>query len=244
MGYALRRVLHKLFGGGFFRIGRFRGAPVLVHWSLPIAALVFGGFTLDPVRWLGFVALVLVHELGHAILVRRIGDEVVAIKLHAFGGTCEWAGYPTRAERALVAWGGVLAQAAVWLVATIVFAILPPVSGVLASVAYVLTTENLRLALFNLIPFPPLDGHEAWKLFGILYRGRSELADYLRARDRDRRERDEENARADRWEKKKKATEETIDELLKDVEEEGRPPKVPSEVQKVLDRIVGKKRGE
>lgn len=229
---------HWLFGGGYFEIGRIRGARVRLHWSLPIAAFVWSGLRVDLVGWVGFVVLVLVHELGHAAMVWRIGDRVTGIQLHAFGGSCSWAGDPTQAERALVAWGGVLAQGVVWLIASLFFWVFEPKGALLQQIAYLLTTENLELALFNLIPIPPLDGYEAWKLLPTLWRSRSELSDYLRERDARARQKNRDNEAAKRWEKKRRATDETVDEILRDHDKEGEAPPVPSEVQRVLDEIL------
>ena len=109
-----------MFSKGSLTLGRFRGAKVRVHWSVIVAVLVFSGFTFAPVRWLAVIAMILLHELGHALLVHRFGHEVVAIEVHGFGGHCAWAGDPSRAEVAAIAWGGVLAQAALWIVASVV----------------------------------------------------------------------------------------------------------------------------
>src|SRR5262249_7247385 len=82
-----------------------------------------------------------------------------------FGGLCRWSGYPTARERSIIAWGGVLAQAAVFAVATSVVAVLGWPHGLLGQLANVLIRTNAWLMLINLLPFPPLDGAEAWALF-------------------------------------------------------------------------------
>src|SRR6185503_15369253 len=100
-------------------IANVRGVPLRVHWTTLIAALVFTGFALDPGRWVGFFLLVVVHELGHAALVRRYGFHVEAIEVNGLGGVCAWGGDATAKQRAVIAWGGVLAQAAL-LLATVI----------------------------------------------------------------------------------------------------------------------------
>jgi hypothetical protein len=57
-----------LVKSGYLRIGRFRGAPIRLHWTVPLACVVFTRFSFVPGAWLGFVLLVLIHELGHAVL--------------------------------------------------------------------------------------------------------------------------------------------------------------------------------
>ena len=72
--------------GGYFRIGRFGGAPVRIHWSAPIGAFAFCGFGFFPGAWAAFLLLILIHELGHAIMVRSFGLHVVSVDVHGLGG--------------------------------------------------------------------------------------------------------------------------------------------------------------
>lgn len=157
--------------GGWLTLGRWRGAPVRVHWTLLVGALVFGQGRFLPGFWLGYFLLVLVHELGHALLVRRFRHRVVSIDVHGLGGACRWSGDATAIERAWIAWGGVLAEAVV-LVATYAALALagPPDSPFVAQLSAAFTTTNIWLIGINLIPVPPLDGAEAWKLPGLLAR--------------------------------------------------------------------------
>ena len=157
--------------GGYLTLGRWRGAPVRAHWTLPVGAFVFGQGRFLPGFWLGFFLLVLIHELGHAMLVRRYRQQVVSIDIHALGGVCRWTGDPTAIMRARIAWGGVLAQAVLLVAAYVALAIAGPPESVLAAhLAAAFTTTNIWMIAINLIPVPPLDGAEAWKLPGLLAR--------------------------------------------------------------------------
>jgi hypothetical protein len=49
---------------GYLTIGRALGAPVRMHWTTPLGAWILGRGHAAGV--LGFVVIVLVHELGHA----------------------------------------------------------------------------------------------------------------------------------------------------------------------------------
>ena len=159
--------------GGYLAIGRWRGAPVRLHWTLPIGALVFGQGRFVPGFWLGFFLLVFVHELGHAVLVRRAGHGVVSIDIHALGGMCRWSGEPTAIDRARIAWGGVLAQAVAFAVASAAIALAGPPEGAFSGqLAAAFTVTNVWLMAINLLPVAPLDGGEAWKLPGLLLRRR------------------------------------------------------------------------
>src|SRR5690349_17491845 len=85
MGYTRQGVAAMALKAGWLRIGRLRGASVRLHWSVPLGMLVFTGLRLAPGAWLGFVLLLLVHELGHAIAVVRGGLRLVAVDVLGFG---------------------------------------------------------------------------------------------------------------------------------------------------------------
>ena len=157
---------------GYLNLFKWRGVPVRVHWTMPLGALFFSGFRFDLGFFLGFFLLILVHEAGHAIAVRRYGHRVYSVEVTGFGGLCRWAGHATPYERGVIAWGGVLAQGALLIttiVALLVFGL--PSVGVLGTLAYVFINTNLWLIALNLLPFPPLDGAEAWKLLPAIFQG-------------------------------------------------------------------------
>ena len=158
-----------------WRLGRLLGFPIEVSASflvlLGVVLLWLGGI------W-GLVAVgltfssVLLHELGHAVVARRLGVPVSSIGLHFFGGAAQMAGVPRSArDEILIAAAG------------------PAVSLVLAGVGFglggVLGSEligligwiNLVLAIFNLIPALPMDGGRI--LRALLTR----RMDYVRATD-------------------------------------------------------------
>ena len=92
-----------------------RGIPVYAHLTLPIGMLLVSGFAFRPWSWLGLIAIVVVHELGHAFLLRRYGLPVLSIVLHGFGGECRTVDYITPWQRSVVAWGGGSAKGSVTL---------------------------------------------------------------------------------------------------------------------------------
>jgi len=151
---------------GTLRVGRYRGAPILLHWSLALGLLAFGGFAFLPGFWLGFTVLILVHELGHAYLVRRLGFNVEAVVVHGFGGFCSWHGHASRLEHSVIAWGGVIAQALLLLGTLAYIQIAGPATGAFGFYlqdAWV--RANLWIMALNLLPIAPLDGAEAWQIF-------------------------------------------------------------------------------
>jgi Zn-dependent protease len=155
---------------GWWTIGRLRGAPIRLHWTLPLGALLMGGFSFVPAFWLGFALLILLHELGHALLVLHYGLGLSEIAVHGAGGYCRHERAGSRFEEAALAWGGVAAQALVLLVAEAALWLLgPPESIHTALLAQVFTRTNLWLIFINLLPIEPLDGRKAWPLIGMLW---------------------------------------------------------------------------
>jgi len=163
---------------GYLTLLRWRGVPIRAHWTLPLGALFFAG--LAPVAWFAFFALILIHELGHAVLARRYGHRVVAIDITGFGGLCRWSGYATDYERAVIAWGGVVAQAALLVITALVVVPFGFPRGPLGEIAGVFLRTNAWLIALNLLPFPPLDGAEAWRILRFL-RNRRPVGGALRA---------------------------------------------------------------
>src|SRR5262245_50569289 len=139
-----------------WRLGSILGFPVELSPSfLILLAIVFvwmGGIAGLAVVALAF-ASVLLHELGHAVVARRLGVQVSAIELNFFGGAAKMVALPRSAnhEIAIAAAG-------------------PAVSLVLAGLGFGLAAllhaplfvligwTNLVIAGLNLIPALPMDG--------------------------------------------------------------------------------------
>lgn len=127
-------------------------------------------FTFAPAYWLGFVLLILVHELGHALIVLYYRLGLVEIMVHGVGGYCSHGPARSPWQESAVAWGGVLAQLAALVVAGLLLLLLGPPQNVhTAQLAQVFTETNLFLIAINLIPIEPLDGRRAWPLVGMLW---------------------------------------------------------------------------
>jgi Zn-dependent protease/CBS domain-containing protein len=163
------------------RIGRIAGIDILVHWSW--FAIVFlltwwlatGFFEEAYPDWSGteawavsvitvvlFFASILVHELSHSIVAKRLGLPVKNITLFIFGGVSSLGEEPrTAREEFQVAIVGPLTSFAIGIVCGILTAVAyamgeenSPPAGV---VAYLLVV-NIAVGIFNLLPGFPLDG--------------------------------------------------------------------------------------
>lgn len=240
-----------LLQGGSITIAHVRGAPIRVHWTTPLGAVVFTGFSLNPLVWIGFFLVVLVHELGHAACVRFYGYDVTSIEVNGLGGRCEWAGDPTAKQDAVIASGGVVAQAMLFLATVIVLAVTGPMPWFLDGIAHVFLSVNAWMILVNLIPIPPLDGSRAWPLLPILATERgwwkpnygapgsrptsrwSRSAEWLEGLAAENERRD-----AERKRKARAAVEKELEDL--DASDKEAPPPIQGEVRKALDRILSK----
>ena len=155
-----------LFSGGYVRVGRIGRAPLRIHWTTPFGLFFISGLSLNPLVWVALLGIMIVHEVGHALLARRYALRLVSIDITAVGGICRLEGDPTLREAAIVAWGGVLAQAVLVVITLAVRGVLHVVAfGVLDGVFDTLITSNLILIGLNLLPIHPLDGATAWRLF-------------------------------------------------------------------------------
>ncbi len=163
---------------GSWTIARPFGVPVRIHWSVPVCALLAGGFAVAPGAWLAYLLLVLFHEAGHAFVVRRVGARATALDILGFGGLCWWEGEVTALQRACIAWGGIWAQMIIFAVTGIaVLSLGRPANGFANQMVDVALVSNLWLIGVNLLPIPPLDGKDAWTLFPLLRRRLSRRID-------------------------------------------------------------------
>jgi len=154
---------------GYFRVGRLAGVDLRLHWSVPVGALVFGSLRFEPILWLAFLGVVLVHDIGHASLVRAVGFRVTGVDLTGFGGQCRFRGKADALAHAIIAWGGILAQSVLLFATLLVTAFFGHATGHAgALVEHAFIEINLWIVAINLLPFPPLDGARAWRLFSEL----------------------------------------------------------------------------
>lgn len=152
---------------GAWKIGKVYGAPVYVHWSLLFLGPIVSGWPLRAGVIVGALLVVFLHELGHALMVRRYRLRVREVALHGLGGHCAWSGDASPVALSWIAAGGVLMQLVVAAIAYALLVFVPALAASSRIVADMLDTFvgwNLVIAGLNLLPIPPLDGVEVWKL--------------------------------------------------------------------------------
>jgi stage IV sporulation protein FB len=151
-------------------IMQIRGVRVYAHWSvLLIGTLILFGALERPAEtlaaWTAYFSVILIHECGHMIAAHRKGYEVTAIELYPIHGFARYQEPWSRYDHAVIAWGGVVAQAAVAVPLVTWVAIFGFTRSDAVNVAIgVLGYFSLIVAAFNLVPVPPLDGAKAWYL--------------------------------------------------------------------------------
>ncbi len=184
---------------------RLSGVAVAIDYSwLIIFALVLWGLSAGyfPDRYPGFAissywivgliatllffASVLIHELSHAFVANRLGEQVSRITLFIFGGMAHLSGEPEKpAVEFKVAGAGPLTSLILGGVFWGVQQAIPsaPAFTLWKAVFRYLAYINVALALFNLLPGFPLDGGRLLRAFiwwrtGSLTRATSRAADW------------------------------------------------------------------
>ena len=158
-----------------WRIGKWRNIPVFFHWSvlawLPWYFLHNHDLTATLLQFFAFVLLIYAHEFGHAIVARKNRVKVYAINLYILHGQCAHEHPYYELQDVLIAWGGVLAQLVILLLAVIAKYLLLALSSKAyffsEPIFFILIPTNIMLIIFNLLPVAPLDGYKAWRIVPI-----------------------------------------------------------------------------
>jgi Zn-dependent protease/CBS domain-containing protein len=157
-----------------YTIGRIAGTDIKVHvtfllllgwWAL--IGYSRAGFAAGLVSTLALLALfgcILLHEFGHILMARRFGVRTPDVILLPIGGVARLERIPDQPKQELLI---ALAGPAVTLALAAIFFVILRLSGSQADVMELsegqsflalLTTVNIYLLLFNLIPAFPMDG--------------------------------------------------------------------------------------
>jgi len=139
-----------------WRLGSLLGFPIDLNVSflvlLGLVLVAFGGIAGVLVVCLAFASVV-VHELGHALVARKLNVLVSGIELGFFGGAAKMVQMPRTAndELAIAAAGPAVSLMLAGVGLGLGLALHPPL---FATIGWI----NLILAGFNLIPALPMDG--------------------------------------------------------------------------------------
>lgn len=127
----------------------------------PWTALLLAMFiTLSsPVLLAALLLAALCHELGHYLMLRRLGAVVETLRITIFGAEMRLA------DRPRLSYGGEMLAVAAGPVANLLLASLLAYAGQWWEAAYLFAGAQLVLGLFNLLPVRPLDGGTLLWLF-------------------------------------------------------------------------------
>lgn len=138
------------------------GLSAIAYWIMGLSAA------------LGFFACIVLHELGHALVARKVGIPIRGITLFLFGGVAEMEDEPRSAmAEFLMAIAGPIVSAILaclcWLASQLLS--IPAV----AFPFHYLSEINLVVLVFNLVPAFPLDGGRIfraalWAMLGNMRR--------------------------------------------------------------------------
>jgi Zn-dependent protease len=177
---------------GSLTLGRFRGIPIHIHWSVILLGVLFGnslagefGAVAASITLVVFLGSILAHELAHALVARRYGVGTESIQLWALGGVARLTREsPTPRAEAMIAAAGPLTSLGLGAAAIGSAFALDAVGtqGTPIQALAWLGIINVILGVFNLLPGAPLDGGRIvrawrWKRHGDRYRASREAAD-------------------------------------------------------------------
>jgi Zn-dependent protease len=157
-----------------FRRVRVLGAAVYLHWSVLVVIAILGLVSIESpihaaVAIASYLAVVVIHELGHALVASRLGYEVTEVRIGFLHGCCEHEMPDTLLDHVWIAWGGVLAQLAIAIPVLVIGSLTEGIDlGYLSPTIAFLGYFNLLVALLNLAPGPGMDGQIAWRVVPLL----------------------------------------------------------------------------
>ncbi len=159
-------------------LGRIAGIPVFLDMLLVLVLVLFSwpyftsgntqDFSVGLLVIAGLVGSIFLHEMGHALMARVFRTSVSHIELTGLGGVTHFDRSLPKSviARTLIYFAGPLANLLLWYAFEYLGA-LALGAGKLgpARVALVLSSINIQLFIFNLLPAYPLDGGhilDAW----------------------------------------------------------------------------------
>ncbi len=158
-----------------FRIFNLKGVPVYVHWSLTGFTLIAIVLALFNINFLAiamvFPLLMLIHELGHMWFASRLGLNTEKIELQFLHGYCVYELAETDYENYVVAWGGVAAQAIIFIPCIFILLVFgDSLSGFFYTTLILLGYFNALDAAFNLLPIRGFDGSICWRSVPLFFK--------------------------------------------------------------------------
>jgi len=153
-----------------FRVATVAGIPIRIHFTflLFLAWISMSGGSSGGWQWPIFVVsifgCVILHELGHALVAKRLGVTTRDITLYPIGGVAMLDGRPKPRQELWIALAGpavnVVLAVLIGIALVVQYHGFPPISTNLQHTSFLfgLLIANLTLAVFNMVPAFPMDG--------------------------------------------------------------------------------------
>ena len=152
---------------GKFYLGHLGKVPVYASpeaFLLPIFVLYLGqGLSFDKLLMLfmAFVLVILLHELGHALVALAQGMLGVSITISALGGYCSYSGDTIPGRQLLISLAGPFTNLILAWITWLALNHAPITDDTMFFFFSTFFNWNLILGIFNLLPIYPLDGGQA-----------------------------------------------------------------------------------
>ncbi len=145
--------------------------PIYIHWTFPIGGIFFAFFfsVKDPIGILSlvtaYVALIIIHELGHALAALFVSSRIYSVLVTGVGGWC-FADEPEKNSSKLLFYaGGLIAQILLFGMTILWVTIFGnPESNAGNYFILVFTFVNVLMFIINLIPSGGSDGDKMYQL--------------------------------------------------------------------------------
>ena len=162
---------------GYWKFGQWKGIPFLFHWTillwLPWSMWQYKSWSWILPSFVAYIALLFIHEMGHAIAARLTRTKVFTLKLFFMHGQCVHEEPYYESDHIWIAWGGVLAQLGILLITVSIQQMLQwlrlYIPSLLVPLFHVFIQVNFFIIIINLLPVAPLDGHVAWRILPLLW---------------------------------------------------------------------------
>jgi Zn-dependent protease len=164
----------KPFPKGYGRIFSYRGAPIYLHWSVLLFALLLINkpepLITIPAGLLSIVFIHFVHEIGHAFFLGIYGYNIEYVKIYAFGGACAYSDDGAESKELMISAGGILFQLLLMVIWYLIFYLFHVFDvncfpAIIQTLTGFFIFLNSIIIIINLLPIKGLDGYEIVKSF-------------------------------------------------------------------------------
>jgi Zn-dependent protease len=154
----------------FIKLFNIFGKPVYFHWPIVFVFLYFAlkhkGIDIA-LGAISYLLLLLVHEIGHAYYVNKLGYKLSYISIYPIHGSCHFLYDPNFPIHPLISAGGLIFQAALLVLWVAILGVLDVLGFdryiyMLNPVTHAFVLLNVITLIINSLPMQGLDGHTLW----------------------------------------------------------------------------------